>query len=67
MKTLYADLAWTAEDVRTLAPHLTVEQAEEWLRNNEHHIRDRLCELGWGVIGDLLTYDGISLKKGSDS
>lgn len=46
----FAKLVWTAEDVQTLF-EVTDEQAVEFLISNERHIRDRLCELGWEVIG----------------
>ena len=60
--TTYAELAWTPADVQTLAPGLTTEQAEEWLDENQNHIRERLCELGWGVIEELLSFDNIALE-----
>lgn len=50
----FADLAWTAADVQTLATKMTDEEAATWLANNEGHIRDRLVELGWDVIESLL-------------
>jgi len=59
----YASLAWTANDVQTLAGDLTDEEAEEWLSNNQNHLRDRLCELGWGVMESLLSADGIKITK----
>jgi len=62
----FASLAWTANDVQTLAGDLTDEQAEEWLSNNQNHLRDRLCELGWGVMESLLSADGIKISKVED-
>ena len=53
----YAEVAWTAEDVQTLRPDLTDEQAEDFLNRNEKHLRDRLVELGWEVMGTLLDMD----------
>lgn len=53
----YAQVAWTADDVLTLRPEWTAEQAEEWLEFNERYVRDRLVELGWGVIDTLLGYE----------
>ena len=55
----YAKTEWTADDVRTLAPKMTRERAEEWLQENEGHISSRLVELGWDVITSLLQYDGV--------
>lgn len=60
---MYANLSWTPEDVQTLAPTMTLQEAETWLQCNEKHIRDRLCELGWGVIETLLQIDGIDLSS----
>jgi hypothetical protein len=56
-KPTYAELSWCAEDVQTLREDLTIEQAEAFLERNERHLRDRLCELGWDVLGDLLQID----------
>lgn len=57
MEKKYAELSWCAEDVQTLRPDLTEEQANDFLDRNARHIRDRLTELGWDVIGDLLVMD----------
>lgn len=54
----FAKVEWTAEDILTLRPNMTVEQAEEWLANNEQHIAERCIEHGWDVISDLLRFDG---------
>lgn len=37
---------------------MSTEEAEEFLRNNQKHIQDRLVELGWEVIETLLSYEG---------
>lgn len=50
----FAAVSWTAEDIQTLRPDWTTEQAEEWLDTNQRYIRDRLVELGWEVIETLL-------------
>lgn len=60
---MYADLSWSPEDVQTLAPKMSTEEAEEWLQANEGHLRDRLVELGWGVIEALLNYDGVDMTN----
>jgi hypothetical protein len=54
----YAEVSWTAEDVQTLRPEMTTEQAEEALQSIEKHLRDRLVELGWEVMDDLLRFEG---------
>lgn len=49
-----AEVVWRAEDVKTLRPAWTLEQCEEALGNIEKHLRDRVTELGWEVMEDLL-------------
>jgi hypothetical protein len=58
MDDKYAEVSWTAEDVKTLRPEMTTEQAEEALQSIEKHLRDRLVELGWEVMDDLLRFEG---------
>lgn len=50
----YATVQWMPEDIQQLQPDWTLEQCEEWLQSNETHLSDRLIELGWDVIGDLI-------------
>ena len=50
----YAKVEWTADDILTLRPEWTKEQAEEFLEMNEKHIQNRLVELGWEVIESML-------------
>ena len=54
MSTTYAELSWSPADVQTLRPGWSIEKCEEWLNANEKYLRDRLCELGWEVMTDLL-------------
>jgi hypothetical protein len=55
----YAEIAWTADDVRTLRPaSMTDEQIEDFLAGNAKYIRDELVPLGWGIIETLLCADG---------
>lgn len=54
----YAVVTWTAADVQTLRPNWGLEQCEEWLADNEHHIQSRLTEVGWECIQALLDFDG---------
>ena len=53
----YADVVWTVEDIASLKPEWTEARAEEFLANNENRIRDRLIELGWDVIQDLIDFE----------
>lgn len=50
----YAKVVWNAADVQTLRPGWNFKKSEDWLRQNEKYIRDRLIELGWDVIEALL-------------
>jgi hypothetical protein len=52
--TAYAEVKWVPEDIKTLRPRWNLKRCEQWLTENEKYIRDRLTELGWEVIGDLL-------------
>ncbi len=55
MSTIYyANVKWTPEDILTIREDWTEEQAEDFLRKNEHRIQDRMVEIGWEVIYDLL-------------
>lgn len=54
----YAKTSWTAGDIQSLRPNMNQTEAEEFLKSNENHLRDRLVELGWEVIESLLTYEG---------
>jgi hypothetical protein len=56
-KTRYAQMWWSTEDVLELRPKWTEEQADEFLSNNQNRLRDRLIELGWEVINDLMEYE----------
>jgi len=53
-KTAYAEVKWTPGDVKTLRPGWSLRRCERFLRDNERCMVDRLIELGWDVIGDLL-------------
>jgi len=53
----FANVEWTAGDIQTLRPEWSVEKCEDFLVANEHHLRDRLIEVGWEVLEVLLTYD----------
>lgn len=63
----YASTSWSPEDIRTLAPRLSVEEAERWLQSKEGQITDRLTERGWDVISVLLAMDGIDTSDPDSS
>ena len=54
----YVRVVWTAYDVQTLRPNWCIEKCEAWLVENEKYIQDRLVEVGWEVLQDLLDFDG---------
>lgn len=50
----FAEVVWVADDILTLRPNWTLEQAEEWLSSNESDIQDMMVERGWNAIECLL-------------
>ena len=54
----YAKVVWRAEDVKSINGAWSLEKCEEWLQDNEDHIEERLIELGWEVMGALLSMEG---------
>lgn len=58
----YANLSWTVEDVQSVDPHLTDEEAEEFLQRYQKKILLRMTEFGFEVIKDMLDDENISTK-----
>lgn len=56
--TKYASVSWTPGDVQTLRPQMSLQEAEEWLLQNQKYMADRLVELGWEVMEILLSTSG---------
>lgn len=54
LKERYAKVVWSPEDIQSINPDMTYDEAEEWLQNNAKHIQSRLIELGHQVIEDLM-------------
>ena len=54
MVNTYAEIKWTVEDVLTLKPEWTEEEAEDFLDSNERRIQDATIEHGWVVIESLM-------------
>ena len=52
----YAKVVWRAEDVQCLprCEKWSLEKCEEWLEDNETHIKDRLTEVGWEVLDSFV-------------
>lgn len=57
MKT-YAKVEWSPEDVLTVRPNMSIEEAAEFLENNQRHIQNATVEYGWEVIKELLSLEG---------
>jgi hypothetical protein len=53
----YATVSWVAEDVQTLRPNWTKEEAEDFLSANSRRIQDGVIEHGWRVIEALIGED----------
>jgi len=55
----YAIVRWQTEDIHTyrsdqqLSPW-TEEQAQEWLSDNQQRVQDRMIEVGWDTILDMM-------------
>jgi hypothetical protein len=56
-----ATCTFVAEDVLDMFD-VTEAEAEEFLFNNQKHIQDRMCELGWEVIECFGEMDGLKKK-----
>jgi hypothetical protein len=56
----HAHLSWTAPDVLTVAPKTwTEDQAEQFLVENGRRLQERLCELGYEVIENLIAEEEV--------
>ena len=47
-------IRWSAEDVMSLRPDLTKEQAEELLMEVSRSLKDRSIEQGWEILETLV-------------
>ena len=50
----FAKVFWTAEDVLTLRPDWTMEEAENLLSSSEKQIEEGMIERGWHVLEDSI-------------
>lgn len=55
----FASVVWTPADVQTLRPDWSDDECYEFLVRHSKHIQDRLIELGWQVMEDLIITEGI--------
>lgn len=51
-----ATVSWRAQDLMSLYPDRfkTLSEADEALADVEEHLSDRLTEIGWDILGDLI-------------
>ncbi len=54
VKITYANVSWHPSDVQSLRPNWSLKKCEEELSKNAKYIQERMVELGWEVIEDLL-------------
>jgi hypothetical protein len=56
----HAHISWTAPDVLDVAPkNWTVEMAEQFLVENGRRLQERLCQLGYEVIENLIAEEEV--------
>ncbi len=63
----YATVRWHAQDVVSVFPHLTADEAEEFLANNEKYLAEYLTEDGFEAIrnfGNMDMDEGVLRKEG---
>lgn len=61
--TYYAEVRWTAQDVKTLRPKWSLSRCEEFLARNEKYLEERLTELGWECLSTYIAMDEAEGKK----
>lgn len=54
MMEKYAEVAWCPADIKALNEHWSDEKCQEMLFKISSYLEDRLIELGWQVMEDLL-------------
>jgi hypothetical protein len=50
----FAKVVWSANDIQVYKAEWSIEECELWLEANEKRIAERMTEVGWQVIEDLL-------------
>lgn len=56
---LKVTITWVPEDIQTLRPEMSDEEAEDALADIGKYLQDRSTELGWQVMEDLLDFRGL--------
>ena len=62
----YAHVKWSVDDVLTIAPKWSQEVAENFLQVNESLLQDRMIELGWQIMEQLIPKEAKGLDDGSE-
>jgi hypothetical protein len=52
-------ISWCAEDLQSLRPELSINQAQELLMKFSKPLTDRSTEEGWQILRDLLSIEGV--------
>lgn len=53
----YAKVMWHVDDIKKLKPSWSEEQCRKFLEENEKNMRDRITELGWGVMQTFVSLE----------
>lgn len=54
---IYGSTGWMIGDIKGKLPHLTDEEAEEWLLTHEEKLRDAMVRAGWEAIDAIIAWD----------
>ena len=65
--TYYGEVLWSPEDIMDLVPHMTRDQAERWLRDNEQHIQDTVKGYGRNALTVLLRDAAVKNSQAEES
>lgn len=63
----YARVIWHPEDIQSLDPDITDEDAVAFLERNSRRIADRLVEHGWDIIEALLDSESYEAAQASET
>lgn len=58
MMEKYVEISWCPADVKALYGHWSDEKCQDMLFKVCNYMEDRLIELGWSVLEDLLDLQG---------
>jgi len=55
--TRFAPVDWHVDDIQSVYPEVSEEQAAEFLRRNGKHIQEAMVQAGWNAIAACLNYE----------